>query len=429
LKLASTVSATLHRTLTALILLALALTGVQTAAAQPDNPQRNKAYDRSPDDRIAIGAQTVGAMQALSHSNTANGLPDLATSFQSAAGNLTFEAALSQGIDVYFELYISSPNHEGDVYDREGYLYVDHLPEALQTDFTESIFQYVDVKAGHMELNYGDVHWYRSDVGQVQQNPLVGNYVVDPNTLGIGAEVYGEFGPVYAMVGLNNGATTGDFADGRGFVYQGKVGAKLLKGTVRTSGSIYRVDHSANGTGYPGGGTSSNLFSGNFSGSRYQAILGGGGSAGQVFMGAGQDITALQWDARAELGRIMAMGALGYFQDADINGATAPTTPSEEWTYYGATARYSLIQDRLYLAAQYSGASANTLNGESADGVVQRIQAGAGFWLLKDQLQLKGEYVTQTASDFDPGQFSFGDIDAATEPEFSGVMVEVSASF
>lgn len=128
-----------------------------------------------------------------------------------------------------------------------------------------------------MKLNHEDVHGYRSDVGPVQQNPLVGNCVVDPNALGIGAEVYGEFGPVYAMVGLSDGATTGDFADGRGFVYQGK--------------------------------------------------------------------------------------------------------------------------------------------------------AGAGFWLLKDQLQLKGECVTQAASDVDPGQYGFGDIDAAIELEFSGVMVEVSANF
>jgi hypothetical protein len=430
---------TVSRILALLAAAALALATVQPAAAQSDDPLRNQAHDRDPDeDRIAIGAQTVGVMQSLQQENNPESLSDLTTSFQSAAGNLTFEAALSQGIDVYFELYISSPNHEGDVFDREGYLYVDRLPEELSPGLIETVFDYVDLKAGHMELNYGDVHWYRSDVGQVQRNPLVGNYVVDPNTIGIGTELYGEFGPVYLMAGLNNGATTGDFQDGRGFVYYGKAGAKLLDGNVRTSASLYRVDHSENGPGYPVGGTSSNLFSGNFSGSRYQAVLGGGGSAGQVFLGGGQDVTAFQYDARARLNRFMLMGMVGYFKDADVNGAANASTPSEQWTYYGATAQYYLVPERLYVAAQYSGASVGEVDrtGEDgavtstvSDGLVQRIQAGVGGWILKDQMLLKAEYVTQSASDFQPGTLSFGGVDAATEPEFSGFMVEIGVSF
>jgi len=72
--------------------------------------------------------QATGGLQLLDHSSDA-GLKDIEGGFQNAAGNLTFDARISDGIDVYAELYLSSPNHVGDVFDREGYMYIDYLPE------------------------------------------------------------------------------------------------------------------------------------------------------------------------------------------------------------------------------------------------------------------------------------------------------------
>ena len=42
----------------------------------------------------------------------------------------------------------------------------------------------------HMEINYGDAHFRRSDNGNALYNPFVGNYIMDAFTTEIGGEVY-----------------------------------------------------------------------------------------------------------------------------------------------------------------------------------------------------------------------------------------------
>ena len=46
------------------------------------------------------------------------------------------------------------------------------------------------VRVGHMEINYGDAHFRRSDNGNAIYNPFVGNYIMDAFTTEIGGEVY-----------------------------------------------------------------------------------------------------------------------------------------------------------------------------------------------------------------------------------------------
>jgi hypothetical protein len=40
------------------------------------------------------------------------------------------------------------------------------------------LFEIVTVKVGHMEINYGDAHFRRSDNGNALYNPFVGNYIM-----------------------------------------------------------------------------------------------------------------------------------------------------------------------------------------------------------------------------------------------------------
>ena len=37
------------------------------------------------------------------------------------------------------------------------------------------LFEIVTVRVGHMEINYGDAHFRRSDNGNAMYNPFVGN--------------------------------------------------------------------------------------------------------------------------------------------------------------------------------------------------------------------------------------------------------------
>ena len=65
--------------------------------------------------------------------------------------------------------------------------------------------EYVTVKAGHFEINYGDDHFRRTDNGNAMYNPFVGNLLMDAFTTEIGGEVYLRQGPWLAMGGVFGG--------------------------------------------------------------------------------------------------------------------------------------------------------------------------------------------------------------------------------
>ncbi|MCH8328622.1 MAG: hypothetical protein IID15_08905, partial [Candidatus Marinimicrobia bacterium] len=290
----------------------------------------------------SVGLNTVGYWQALNHSNSDGSLNNLVTGFQSAAGNMNFRAKIADGIDLYFEVYLSSRHHEGEVSPREGYLRITSAPSKINLMPVRKIFEYVNVKAGHFEIDYGNQHLRRSDNAQVQGNPLIGNDIVDPNVVYVGTEVSTKPGRFNALVGITSGGTTGDFQDGHQYAYHGKVWGDVTS-FLSVAGSYYRADQSANPIGYPIGGSTSNLFSGNRSGGRYADVLGGGGEPGQIRPGSGQDITAWQADVALELGKLTMQGHYGNILDADINGYNPADEKTfeevaESWDYYSLQA-------------------------------------------------------------------------------------------
>ena len=64
----------------------------------------------------------------------------------------------------------------------------------------------------------------------------------------------------------------------------------------------------------------------------------------------------------------------------------------------------------------------------ASHGEVNRIQIGGGFWLTRNLL-MKMEYVQQKYSGFASGEIVNNGIQAWRDPEFSGVISEVSFSF
>lgn len=154
-------------------------------------------------------------------------------------------------------------------------------------------------------------------------------------------------------------------------------------------------------------------------------------------------MTAFQIDGKAQpLPSLTVRGLFGWFEDADTNGfaqgqfnAFGQTitrngddgNPTDQWIYYGLTAE-QYITDRFFVAGRYNTAAAQKLASNDVDGSVQRVQLGGGFWLVKDQLLMKGEYVNQWTSDFASGT-RFNGVDYSTDPKFYGVIIEVSANF
>jgi predicted porin len=147
-----------------------------------------------------------------------------------------------------------------------------------------------------------------------------------------------------------------------------------------------------------------------------------------VFPQAGEDFSAAQFDLTYDDAAlpIKLYGHVGRTQDKDINGS-APGTPEETWNYYAADAVYK-IMPALYAAARYSAATTQMLEGRETGGKVNRIQVGGGLWLTRNML-MKLEYVTQKYSGFRDGDMVNNGVQAWRDPEFSGLVAEVSFAF
>lgn len=372
-------------------------------------------------DRLKFGFNVRGYGQALSQKNSDNSLKDLDASIGRGFGNIDVWAKVVDGIDIYVELYISSRQH-AEMYGHEGYMWISKTPpylSELDLPALDSFFENFSIKAGHFEIDYGDAHLYRTDNGEVQRNPLVGNFIVDPNTDEAGFEIRTKPGRPYGMtMGFTNGSENERFTTDQGIALYGKIYAEPQE-SIRLSLSAYTVDHSeSNATS---GNASSALFSGNRSGGPYAAVIGPTSEPGQIAPGSGEEVFAWQTDVRLDMGRTIARGHYGVIKDEDAVRAR------EGWKYYSAEVQYDLLPERSYLAARYSRADADEINSVASSGRIGRAQVGGGIWLTKDILA-KLEYVDQRFKKFAAGTTVDG-IAAGKDPKFSGLSLEFSAKF
>lgn len=377
------------------------------------------AQEQSSGPSLKIGMDAVGVWQNLSQTNDPDTLKEITSGFQAALGNLHFTSTLTEGIDVYFELYLSSKAHAGYVMDREGYVRISKLPEQMNVLGINSALKYVNLKAGHFEVDFGNTHLVRSDNAQVQKNPLVGNYVVDPNTVEFGVELIGGYRSLHALAGIGSGLTVEDFQSGRQYSKHGKVWIEPEDRSYNVATSLYRVNQAGNPPGYPFTGSYSEMFAGNRSGSRYSGVIEGGAEAGQIKLGKGQDLTAWQFDGAYVISPVTVSATFGGGHDLDLNG-NAAGSPSERWTYYGAETKYDLIPEMVYVAGRYSKVQLSDYRGSSTDASVDRLQVGLGLW-VSDYMLFKTEYVNQNYRDFKAPY--------PANPRFSGVLAEMSMSF
>lgn len=374
----------------------------------------------TPDDkypRLRLGMDAATAWQDLDHAGDT--LATLSSGFQAAVGNLYLTAGIVEGIDVYAEFYLGSKQHQGQLYDREGYVMLSSLPESWDVLKLNTFLGHIDVKAGHFEVDFGNQHLFRSDNGQVQRNPLIGNFIVDPNTVEAGFEIIGHEGILNWMAGLGGGVTTESFLDKRGTSLHGKVWFEPADARWNFAGSVYTVDH-GDTPSRAKGGSWTEMFSGNRSGSRYSRVLNGGADAGQINFGQGKEITAMQLDGSINLDRVWLYGMAGRFKDADLNG-NEPGEPEEKWSYYGIEGKVDLVPDRIYAAARYGRATTSVLNGVEMDAFTDRVQVGLGFWMF-DNMLFKAEYATQRFEDFTAVRWT-------DSPSFDGFLIEGSVSF
>jgi hypothetical protein len=370
---------------------------------------------------LYMGLQTVGRLQALQQENVSINHVNQAgldPGFQDPFANLSFLAAIPNKMDVYFDLYVASRPHASTMYGHEGYLLFKQLPAPFDTGPVGAVFDYINVKVGAFDLDFGDDNYRRSNNARVQRNPLIGNPLLDPNVEEIGGEVYTIKGPVYALAGVGSGTTTEHFDYGSEPSVHGKLWGYPLP-DVRTSISAYHVDLS-------GSADTSYLFFNGRSGGAFAAVFGGGDNPGQILPQGGKDVTAVQGDVTWNHWPFEVYSNVGWVQDSDINGPSAGS-PSERWIY-GTFEPVFHLTPSLYVAARYSFGVATSVNGVSSNGWVDRAEAGAGYWITNNLLG-KLEYVYQQYHDFSSADGVVSGVDGFDSPRFSGVVMEVSFSF
>ena len=157
--------------------------------------------------KVKFGAGFTQAFQGLKHQNLSGGLHKLTPGFNTANANLYMDVQLADGIRLNLTSYLSS-RHHNETWVKGGYIQFDKLP--FDGKIWDDIMKVTTIKIGHMEINYGDQHFRRSDGGHTLYNPFIENYILDAFTTEIGGEVLVRKNGLFGMVAVSNGMIKGN---------------------------------------------------------------------------------------------------------------------------------------------------------------------------------------------------------------------------
>lgn len=375
--------------------------------------------------KFELAAAFTSQIQNLKHENTAlpnvvngvnaNQLQDIGFGFNTSTANLYLNAQIAPGIRVALTSYLSS-RHHNETWVKDGYIQIDESPIDIAP--LKALFALTTLKVGHMEINYGDAHFRRSDNGQAIYNPFVGNYIMDAFTTEIGAEVYLKPGPFIAMAAITGGEIRGTVLTPgqRGPAFIGKAGVdKQVNDDVRVrlTGSIYKTNKAL----------SSTLYGGDRAGSRYYWVMEnttatetGNATSGYINPGFRNKVQAMVVNPFVKVRGAELFGVIERAKGKAVAEAT-----EREWTQYAVDAVYRFLpRDAAYVGARYNKAE-GTLLGITGDVGAERWQISAGWFVLPGVLA-KAEYVNQKYNGYPATNIRNGG-------RFNGLMVEGVVAF
>jgi hypothetical protein len=373
--------------------------------------------------QLEWGAAFTQQFQGLRHENNAtpnvvggvdlNQLITIGSGFNNADANLYLDAQLARGIRVALTSYLSSRHHP-ETWVKDGYLLVDAAP--WENPRLDQLMKYLTFRFGHFEINYGDMHFRRSDNGQTMFNPLIGNLIMDAFTTEIGGEIYGRANGVLGMVAVTGGEVRGTVLkpENRSPSVMGKLGVDRMVGDarVRLTGSLYTTHTSNNNT----------LYSGSRSGSRYFYVLENVNAtesaqawSGDLQPGFSRKVTA--WVVNPFV-QYRGLELFGNFEQA--KGRNGVETSDRTWTQLAGDGVYRFLRNQLYVAGRYNTAKGRVAGGTS-DVTIDRTEIGGG-WFLTSNLEAKAEYVQQNYRDYPV-------TDIHHDGKFHGAMFEAVVSF
>ena len=392
--------------------------------------------------RVRFGAGFTQQYQNLKAKNTAvnnqttNKIYPLSPGFMTAQANLFTDVQLADGIRLNVTTYLSS-RHHNEAWVKGGYIQFDKLP--FKGKFWTRLMEVTTIKVGHMEVNYGDAHFRRSDGGHTSYNPFMESYIMDAFATEIGGEVLMQKNGFFGMLAMTNGMIKGnvdsaakgtvagvvvDDNDSRNpsIILKGGVDKKIGdKIRVRMTGSFYHNSSNA--------GSGLTLYSGDRAGSNYQNVM----ELWKDKTGAPQASTAIFASGRFNPGfskKIDAIMLNGFLKVGGVEmfgtfetskGRSKIETASRKANQLAGDVLYRFgVNENLYVGARYNTVKAR-LAGMPQDVKLDRVALAAGWFLTKNVL-LKAEYVKQQYKDFPVTDFRNGG-------EFKGIVVEAVVGF
>ncbi|AEM71892.1 hypothetical protein Murru_2868 [Allomuricauda ruestringensis DSM 13258] len=366
--------------------------------------------------KVRVGGSSTLQFQAVDHENSgAVELIPIGDNFNLATANLDLDVALAKGVRMHLRTYLSSRHHP-EPYVKGGYFQVDNL-DFISPGFLEEAMKYLTVKVGHMENNYGDTHFRRTDNAQAMHNPFVGNLIMDAFTTEVGGEVYFRKNGFIGMFGLSNGklnqAVSNPETTGASILaklgYDSQVNEDLR---LRLTGSMYTTSKSR----------SVYLYTADRAGSRYYLVMedteastSGNFRSGRYDPGFRNEITAFMINPFV---KYKGLEFFGTFETA--SGKTDAETDDRNATQLAGELIYRFgNNENFYLGTRY-----NTVNSDDPSGsevTIDRFQLGGGVFLTKNILA-KIEYVNQQYDGYDTTSIFH-------DGEFKGVLLEAVISF
>ena len=377
--------------------------------------------------QLGWGAAFTQQFQGLSHETgaapkidpitkvDANQLMSIGNGFNNATANLYLNAQIAPGIRVALTSYLSS-RHHNETWVKDGFLLIDGSP--IKVKALETMMDYVSLKFGHFEINYGDSHFRRTDNGNAMHNAFVGNLILDPFTTEVGGEAYLRGKGLLGMVGITGGEIRGQVSAPakRSPAFYGKVGVdRQLTPNLRTrlTGSLFSQTRSANQT----------LFAGDRAGSRYYLVVENTGATEAAQKMSGMFDPAFGSAVHSyQINPFVKYRGLEFFGVAEqASGAQTTETGKRSFDQYAGDVIYRFLKnEKAYVGARYNTVEGR-FKGYTSDASAERA-ALAGGWFITPILLMKGEWVKQTYSNFPITDIRHG-------AKFDGFMLEGVVAF
>lgn len=381
--------------------------------------------------KVKFGAGFSQQFQSLSHSNSGAVplYPRLAPGFGIAQANLNIDVQLYDGIKLNLTTYLAS-RHHNEAWVKGGYIQFDKLP--FKGAFWDNLMKYATIKMGHMEINYGDQHFRRSDGGNTIHNPFIENYIMDAFATEIGGEIYLQNNGVMGMVGVSNGLINGTqqspiLAVGTDTTRYHRSPSLYLKGAVdknlgeiriRGAASLYYNNSSGRSTLYAGDRTGSNYF---FVMEGVTATSKDNATSGRFSPNLTNQVLAVQLNGFLKAKGLELFGTYENAKGRTINEKVADS-PKRGVNQFAVDALYRIGEkERVYIGGRYNTVSGKLLAGIADKQSINRVAVGGG-WFLTNNILLKGEYVTQKYNDFPAANI-------LADGSFKGVVMQAVVGF